>query len=319
MIGLRAITAALMCWLFPYAGFAVSQEVAVKPAWNETQKAIIETGQRYVTAFDKHDSKGLEGFFAEDARLVTVDGEVFAGRAAILELFREGFEGNPGLTMSSDVRAIRLIGDSVAIETGFITTRTTADPHDNVVAYEIVHVRRDGRWLIFDVFETSPAEASPRQQHAEKLAPLDFLAGEWIEESETATIRHAVRWTDNHRFLILQYHSQSADGKPLRIAEQRIGWDPLKKSIRSWLFEEDGGHAESVWTRSADGQSWAIRVEGVLADGRRIASSLKLEPVSKDRIRIIGYDRSIDGEEQPDAPTRHLVRKPPGGQALPAR
>jgi|GEM_PF-4452074 len=309
----RAVLAACLSILVP--AFAMAQETAVKPRWNEAQRAVADTVERYAAAYGNHDVKALEGYFAEDARLVTVDGEVYEGRAAILELFREGFEGNPGLSMTSDVRSIRMIGASVAIETGFLSTRTEADPRDNVVAYEVVHVKRDGSWRMFDIFETSPAEEGPKELHSEKLAPLDFLAGEWIEESETATIVHTVRWTPNHRYLLLNYHSESPDGKPLRIAEQRIGWDPRNKSIRSWIFEEDGGHAESIWTQGADGSSWTIRVDGVLADGRAIVSTSKLEMVSKDRIRISGYDRSIDGVEQPDAPRRHLVRKPPGSPA----
>ena len=295
----------------------LSQPQEAKRAWSEAQKPVVEMVERYVTAFNKGDAKALEEFFAEDARLVTVDGEILEGRPAILELFREGFEGNPGLTMSSDIRSVRLVGDSVAIENGFLSTRTKADPRDDVVAYEVVHVKRDGRWRMFDIFETAPVEDSPKELHAEKLAALDFLAGEWIEESESATIEHVVRWTPNHRFLILNYHAASPDGKPIRVAEQRIGWDPRSKSIRSWLFEEDGGHAESTWTASADGKSWTVRADGVLADGRSIVSTLKLEQVSKDRIRIAGYDRSIDGVEQPDAPTRHLVRKPPGDAPAP--
>lgn len=308
----RAIAITGLSWLSMV--LAGAQEPEAKPVWSDAQKPVVETVERYVAAFNKHDLKALEDFFAEDSRLVTVDGEILEGRPAILELFREGFEGNPGLTMTSDIRSVRLIGDSVAIEAGFLATKTDADPKENVVAYEVVHVKRDGRWRMFDVFETSPAEDAPVELHAEKLAALDFLAGEWIEESETATIEHVVRWTPNHRFLILNYHSETPDGKPIRIAEQRVGWDPRAKTIKSWLFEEDGGHATSTWTASPEGNSWTVRVEGVLADGRSIASTLKLERTAKDRIRISGYDRSIDGIAQPDAPARHLVRKPPGSK-----
>lgn len=308
----RAITITGFFWFS--MSCALAQEPVAGPAWSEAQKTIVETVERYVAAFNKHELKALEDFFAEDSRLVTVDGEILEGRPAILELFREGFEGNPGLAMTSDIRSVRLIGDSVAIETGFLATRTDADPKDNVVAYEVVHVKRDGRWRMFDVFETSPAQDTPVELHAEKLAPLDFLAGEWIEESETATIEHVCRWSPNHRYLILNYHSESLDGKPIRVAEQRVGWDPRAKSIKSWLFEEDGGHATSTWTSSPEGDSWTVRVDGVLADGRSIASTLKVERTAKDRIRISGYDRSIDGVAQPDAPPRHLVRKPPGSK-----
>lgn len=298
---------------------ALAQEPAAKPAWNDAQKSVVDTVGRYVTAFNKGDLKAIEDFFAEDARLITVDGEIFEGRPAILELFREGFEGNPGLTMSSDIRSVRLIGDSVAIESGFLATRTESDPKDDVVAYEVVHVKRDGRWRMFEIFETSPAEEGPREPHAEKLAALDFLAGEWIEESESATIEHVVRWTPNHRFLLLEYRSETPDGKPIRVAEQRVGWDPRSKSVRSWLFEEDGGHSTCVWSSSRDGDFWTIRADGVLADGRSIASTLKLSRTAKDRIRIDVYDRSVDGVEQPDQPARHLVRKPPASPAAQGR
>lgn len=308
----RAIAIAGLLWISVSYGRA--QEKLSKPAWSDAQKPIVETVERYTAAFNKHDLKALADFFAEDSRLVTVDGEILEGRPAILELFREGFEGNPGLAMTSDIRSVRLIGDSVAIEAGFLATRTDADPKDNVVAYEVVHVKRDGRWRMFDIFETSPAQDSPVELHAEKLAALDFLAGEWIEESETATIGHVVRWTPNHRYLILNYHSETPDGKPIRVAEQRVGWDPRAKTIKSWLFEEDGGHATSSWISSPEGDSWTVRVDGVLADGRSIASTLKVERMAKDRIRISGYDRSIDGVAQPDAPLRHLVRKPPGSK-----
>lgn len=296
------------------AAIASAQEPAAKSVWSDAQKPIVETVERYVAAFNKHDVKALEAFFAEDSRLVTVDGEILEGRPSILELFREGFEGNPGLSMTSDIRSIRLIGDSVAIETGFLATKTDADPKENVVAYEVVHVKRDGRWRMFDIFETSPAEDTPVELHAEKLAALDFLTGEWIEESETSTIEHVVRWTPNHRYLILNYHSETPDGKPIRVAEQRVGWDPRARTIKSWLFEEDGGHATSTWTSSPESNSWTVRVEGVLADGRSIASTLRVERPAKDRIRIKGYDRSIDGIAQPDASVRHLVRKPPGSK-----
>ncbi len=319
MHGWRILAMAFAGFLAILPGSSMAQVSESKPAWNDAQKPVVETVERYLAAFNKHDLKALEDFFAEDARLVTVDGEILEGRPAILELFREGFEGNPGLVMTSDIRSVRLAGDSVAIETGFLATKTDADPKENVVAYEVVHVRRDGRWRLFDIFETSPAEDSPAELHAEKLAALDFLAGEWIEESETATIEHVGRWTPNHRFLILNYHSESPDGKPIRVAEQRVGWDPRARTIKSWLFEEDGGHATSTWTTSPEGDSWTLRVDGVLADGRSIASTLKVQKTAKDRIRITGYDRSIDGVGQPDAPVRQLVRKPPGSEPSTAK
>jgi uncharacterized protein (TIGR02246 family) len=292
------------------AGAQTPEKAAVPAVWDEAQKPIVATVEKYLGAFNKGDVKALEGFFDPNARLTTVDGEIIEGRDAILAMFRDGFAGNPGLTMRSEIRSIRLVAETVAIETGFSYTRTTADPVDDVVAYEVVHVHRDGSWRMFEIFETAPVEDSPKELHVEKLAGLDFLVGEWLEESETATIEHRAEWSPNHRWLLLNFHAEDLAGKPIRVASQRIGWDPRAKSIRSWLFEEDGGHAEGFWTHSDNGRDWTIRANGVLADGRCMASTLKFERVTADRIRIVGYDRTVDGTALPDAPPRYLVRKP---------
>ena len=56
------------------------------------------------------------------------------------------------------------------------------------------------------------------------------------------------RWTDNHRFILGQFTVQIG-GKPAMTGSQRIGWDPLKKTIRSWVFDSEGGFAEGLWSR----------------------------------------------------------------------
>ena len=70
----------------------------------------------------------------------------------------------------------------------------------------------------------------------------------------------AYRWTDNHRFILGQFTVQIA-GKPAMTGTQRIGWDPLKKTIRSWVFDSEGGFAEGTWT--LDGNKWVVKLTGV--------------------------------------------------------
>ena len=79
---------------------------------------------------------------------------------------------------------------------------------------------------------------------------------------------------------------------------QRIGWDPIKKQIRSWTFDEDGGFGEATWTR--DGDRWAIKSELVLADGKKITATNIITHIDADTITWQSKDRTVDGKPVPD-------------------
>ena len=42
---------------------------------------------------------------------------------------------------------------------------------------------------------------------------------------------------------------------------QRIGWDPLKRQFKTWIFDSEGGHGEGYYTRNGD--QWVVKTEGV--------------------------------------------------------
>ncbi len=72
-----------------------------------------------------------------------------------------------------------------------------------------------------------------------ELKQLAGLIGDWVDESPDAIVLTSYRWTDNHRFILGQFTVQIG-GKPAMTGSQRIGWDPLKKTIRSWVFDFGG-------------------------------------------------------------------------------
>mgnify|MGYP006913947673 CR=1 FL=1 len=49
------------------------------------------------------------------------------------------------------------------------------------------------------------------------------------------------------------------------VAEAFAAFDPEMGRIRSWGFEDDGAHWQSLWTN--DGKSWLLDSRGVLANG----------------------------------------------------
>src|SRR6185312_13752121 len=98
-------------------------------------------------------------------------------------------------------------------------------------------------------------------------------------------------------------------GKPVMSGTQRIGWDPLARQIRSWIFESDGGHGEGLWAR--DGNQWIVKLSGALPTGRKATSTQVITFVSKDIARWKSVDRTVGGSLLPDIEEIVLVRKPP--------
>ena len=96
----------------------------------------------------------------------------------------------------------------------------------------------------------------------EQLKQLQWMIGDWVDESPEALVVTSYRWTDNQCYILSEFKVQSA-GRPEMTGTQRIGWDPLAKTIRSWVFDSEGGFGEGTWTR--DGDHWIVKRTGVTA------------------------------------------------------
>ena len=301
--------------LFSAAVHSRTQAYESPIRWSEAQKPIAAVANRFAEAFSTGDLKTLESLYADDARLITLDGDVYQGRESIVSFLEFGISNNPGISLRNDIRGIRLIGDSVAIENGFTQSTTAEDKTPQTVAYYMVYVKRDGGWKIFDVIESDPSSLSLGADHAERLAALDPLVGHWVEEGENQTLHHHVSWSPNHTYLLFEYFSVADGGKPVRISTQRVGWDASSKTIRSWLFEEDGGHGSAIWSALPDGKSWLLKASGVMQDGAEVTASVRISQISSKRLKIENYDRTIAGKAMPDSPERILSLIPPAPSA----
>ena len=88
----------------------------------------------------------------------------------------------------------------------------------------------------------------------------------------------------------------------------RIGWDPLTRQIKSWVFDTEGGYAEGLWTRIGD--RWVVKMTGVRPDGSTASATFTYAPLRRDEYQYTSSDRIIGGQQEPDQTVR-IVRKPP--------
>jgi hypothetical protein len=155
---------------------------------------------------------------------------------------------------------------------------------------------------------TATAENDPRRQ---ELKQLDWLIGDWVDESPNSLVTTTYHLADDHRAIESEFHVH-INGKPAMTGTQRIAWDPQAKKLRSWVYDSEGGLAEGVWT--CDGDQWIVKMTGASHDGQVSSSTNVISRVGKDRLTWQSRDRAVGAEMTPDVGPIVIVRKAPQPQ-----
>src|SRR5262249_39324081 len=138
--------------------------------------------------------------------------------------------------------------------------------------YVALHVRQGEQWLLARSRDF-PAETAPTSGH-EHLLPLEWLVGEWVDESPDARIHTNCKWAEGKNFLIQEF-SARVGTRPGMNGSTRIGWDPLARQIKSWTFETEGGYSEGLWTPVGD--DWVIKSRGVTREGLVTSATIRIK------------------------------------------
>lgn len=291
---------ATLSWLALCAAAALSGSplYADRPA---DEAAIRASAQAYAAAFTRRDAKALAAFWAPDAVHV-VGGQKVAGREAIEKAFAALFAEAGEARLQVKINSLRFVTDDVAIEDGTALVRRPGEATEES-QYTAVHVRKDGKWLLDSVRETeSPAAASP----FDMLKELDWMVGDWVDDNDEATVRTSVKWMGNGAFLVRTFRIAIGDRVQLE-GGQIVGYDPVKKQIRSWAFDSDGGFSEGLWTR--DGNEWTVRSKNTLADGRQGTATTVFRYIDENRFGWKSIARDLEGELLPNVDEVEVVRE----------
>jgi uncharacterized protein (TIGR02246 family) len=277
---------------------------ATKAEDDPARKAILANVRAYMEAFNKQDVKAVVDLFSEDCDITEIDGTQVHGRKALEEELKDTFADEPKAKISVDVNSLTLITPDVAIETGAVDYYPDGQTLTAESTYQVTHVKRGDRWLMRDARTFNRKVLSPYDE----LRDLEWLVGDWVDESSDEVVESKYRWAANKAFL-LQDFTIRVNGKKALTGTQRIGWDPLTKQIRSWVFDSEGGHGESLWN-NVDDDTWIIDVKGVRLDGKVVTATNQITKLGKDRFRFDSADRIVGEERMPNF-TAVVVRKPP--------
>src|SRR5262245_58541978 len=298
-------------WAAPFlCAFAASAWAQQPPAANAAPSADEQQVRQgvvaFVEAFNSHKADALAALFHPDARMTLRDGTQFDGRDEIKKSFEAAFAETPKTAISVVVDSIRFLTPDVAVEEGTTSMFPDGDTLTAKSRYTVVHVKKNGRWLMQSVRVVEEESLSAYGE----LQPLEWLIGEWIDEGRTESVHTTFRWDDNKSFLLEEFRVVR-EGSVVLKGSQRIGWDPQAKQIRSWTFDSAGGFGEATWTPASD--KWICKARGVTADGASASATRTLTRAALDRVIWTATDRVAGGEQLPDLAVT-MVRKPPQAQ-----
>jgi uncharacterized protein (TIGR02246 family) len=278
---------------------AASAEGRLSPDEQQIRQAVVA----FVEQYNAHQADALAAMFAPDARMVFRDGTEVNGRDEIKQSFESAFSTSPKGAMSVVVESIRFLTPDVAVEEGATSLFPDGETLTTKDHYTVVHLKKDGRWLMQSV---RVVEEESLSAYAE-LQALEWLVGEWIDEGRAETVEAKFHWDENKSFLLEDFQV-IREGNVVLKGTQRIGWDPLAKQVRSWIFDTAGGFGEAVWTPVGD--KWVCKAKGVSSDGMSASGTRTLTRAAQDRVIWSSTDRLAGDEQMPDLAVT-MVRKPP--------
>jgi uncharacterized protein (TIGR02246 family) len=271
----------------------------------DDEKAIAALVAAFSKAWGAGDAVAAAATFTEGAMVVDEHGERTEGRAAIRAQLAASFAENRGSTIAIKVDSLRFLGPDTALEEGR-TTITPAGPggEPEITRFTVVYIKKNGQWL----------QSAVRDEHVHDLGPhdrlkaLEWLLGDWVNESQDAIVSTSCKWTEDGNFLVRDF-TMKTQGQPVLSGTQRIGWDAVKRQFKTWIFDSEGGFGEGYLTR--DGDRWLIKTEGVRQDGKPASATNIVTRLGKDRMSWQSVDRTLGAAAIAGINEFTVVRKPP--------
>jgi uncharacterized protein (TIGR02246 family) len=267
-------------------------------------KAIGATGTAFIAAYNAKDAKTLATLWMENADYKDDTGLDYHSRDEIQRAFAALFAEHPDWKLELQVESTRLVTPTLATQDGIavISPAPAGPPGPN--RYFAMLVLKDGKWLIASVRESRVNVAS----NYHHLQSLEWLIGSWVAKSPGRTSETTFAWTRNKSFIKRTFRITTEEKGESKITTgtQVVGYDPSTGEIRSWLFDSEGGFAESVW--SAEENRMVGQTKSVLSDGSAAHSTDVLTRISNDEFTVQSTDRTVDEESVEDGDTIHVVR-----------
>jgi len=267
------------------------------------QDAIRAAIDSYVAAYNRGDAKAVAAHWSESGEWISPSGQRFQGKQAIEKEMQSLFSEEKGVRIEVVNPSIRIVSPDVAIEEGTVRVIHPSEPPTEST-YLAVDVKEGGQWKINTVRETEVPEA---QAASSQLQELAWLVGDWVDDSPDVDDAATVSWTKNKTFLTYAFKISEPGTDDVLEGTQVIGWDPAAGTIRSWMFDSDGGFGEGAWSKHEN--SWVVKFNQVLSDGRKASATNVYTLVDGSTFTWKSIGRKLDEQFLPNIDEVKMVRK----------
>jgi uncharacterized protein (TIGR02246 family) len=301
LLGGSAIAVTVGVLLCARGGLPRTYAQAKKPAAaadRAADRAAIEKSSAdFAQAFSKGDAKAIAAMWTEAGEYHDDNGTSLRGRAAIEEAFREFFKKKTDGAVDVLIESIRFPARDLAIEEGTLRQRSAGKELPTTTRYAVLHVREAGQWRI--------AVSREWGGDQDRLEDLTWLIGTWSVKFQDNDVSLTFTRDQDKPFITGEF-LKKAKGKEAASGTMKIALDPQTGRLRSWHFEDNGGHGQALWVR--DGNRWLLDAVGVSPDGAETACVNILGRVSPDEITWRSIDRVAGDLHLPDTVPIKLTR-----------
>lgn len=282
-------------------------QASVVLAQEDPAQAVRQRSEQLVTAFNTGKTDVVAAFFLPDGEVIDEAGGAYRGTAEIKSLLSAFFQDFAGAKLAIQTESVKVAGP-VALEEGTRTITAADGKLRSHFRYLAVWAKTEQDWMLAS-FRDFADDSTPTPH--ENLEPLAWLVGDWINEGADGDVAISYRWSEDGNYLLGEFKVQPVEGEP-RTSTQRIGWDPATESIRSWLFDADGGFAESSWSLVDDGI--VAKSQSTNPDGTTASATLTITRDDEEHYTIAGTDRIVAGARDPDFEITVTKRPPQAGK-----
>ena len=193
-------------------------QTTAPPEREPDPRAIKRSARLLRQGLQREGRKGTWCPVHPDAEIEDEDGEVTRGRDAIVGRFSKIFKESGGERLAVDADSLRFLGTDIAIEEGTASLSTGEDNPPRTNRYSVIYARQGGRWLHARIRD-EPPEDDPH----ERLEELEWMLGEWVNESDDAVVFTTCKWSDDGNFLLREFDVEVEGRIALRVPSASDG------------------------------------------------------------------------------------------------
>lgn len=262
----------------------------------ESKIQIEKRMQEFIETINQHHGESLSNFWTEEASLSNpATGETYKGKKEISDYLQQRNQEiqQRNLSFTFKPEKIDFPNPDQAIVQGVIEIKDKDQLLQRNVR-KIGLIKQNGQWYINEVREVESAPPPPVFRH---LKELEWLIGNWKDADQDVSIKFSTKWDKFKNFIIQRFEMETYGVEALE-GIQIIGWDPIEKNIRSWVFDSDGGFGEGFWAKKNG--NWEVDLDYVLSDGSEGSATNIYSEINDRSYRYQSINRDIDGEPLDD-------------------